>query len=57
MTATLTATATRAGPVGPVVAHLGLLRAAVVGLAVLGFILLDRSTGLNVLGRKPDPRP
>jgi hypothetical protein len=42
--------ALRAGPVGPWVhAHLGLLRAAVVGLAVLGFILLDRPTGLDVL--------
>jgi hypothetical protein len=30
-------------------AHLGLLRAAAVGLAVLGFILLDRPTGLDVL--------
>jgi hypothetical protein len=42
--------ALRAGPVGPWVhGHRGLLRAAVVGLAVLGFILLDRPTGLDVL--------
>jgi hypothetical protein len=42
--------ALRIGPVGPWVhAHLGLLRAATVGLAVLGFILLDRPTGLDVL--------
>jgi hypothetical protein len=42
--------ALRTGPVGPWVhAHLGLLRAAVVGLAVLGFVLLDRPTGLDVL--------
>ena len=38
------------GPVGPWVhAHLGLLRAAGIGLAVLGFVLLDRPTGLDVL--------
>jgi hypothetical protein len=42
--------ALRTGSVGPWVhAHLGLLRAAAVGLAVIGFILLDRPTGSDVL--------
>jgi hypothetical protein len=40
----------RTGPVGPWVhAHVGLQRGAAVGLAVLGFVLLDRPTGLDVL--------
>jgi hypothetical protein len=43
-------TALRTGPVGPWVhAHGGLLRVAAIGLAVLGFVLLDRPTGLDVL--------
>jgi hypothetical protein len=44
------ADALRTGPVGPWVhAHLGLLRAAAIRLAVLGFVLLDRPAGLDVL--------
>ena len=40
----------RTGPVGPWVhAHVGLLRIAATGLAVLVFILSDRPTGLDVL--------
>jgi hypothetical protein len=42
--------ALRTGPVGPWVhVHVGLLRVAAIGLAVLGFVLLDRPTGLEVL--------
>jgi hypothetical protein len=40
----------RTGPVGPWVhAHVGLLRSAAAGLAVLVFVLSDRPTGLDVL--------
>jgi hypothetical protein len=40
----------RTGPVGPRVhAHVGLLRIASTGLAVLVFILIDLPTGLDVL--------